>query len=194
MAVNVNIAVDIAALYERFFGMRPLRFDVANAPDQQTNGKYGTPLTATDKLGRVYWMPVQIGPSNSELMQLSFPTVSIEASVTNVDTYLTERQGSVSQYIYQNNIVIRVRGLIVGQNKQWPEEEIAALNDLKVKGVPMVLKCALTDIFLLHESRQGNDTVIINDLQLPNQRGDIKVQPYELVLSSNEHFNLEEIE
>ena len=142
---------------------------------ERTRGNGGSAYYATDVYGRQYYMPVSLGT-----VELWFPVVSIELGRTTESTRMVERRGSVHEIINTEDIVINVKGLIVGYNNQFPEDELTALNELfNLKG-SLSIRSVITDIFL-----QADDKVIIQKVPITPKIGVKHVIPYEMNLVSD---------
>jgi hypothetical protein len=190
------IELSLVGLFKQQFGIVPEQFQFPQLPVPEVAGSKGAPLYDTDANGRSYFMPVYVGFDRDSMIALPYPTISAEVAPRIIDTELTEQNGLVSELISIGAYRFMVRGLMIGTNGQWPEDQIAALNNLMVQmqqqQQPLIIECALTDIFLLGTSANASDRVTIRSLRFPNARGDIKVKPYEMELVSDAQFSLEQ--
>lgn len=173
---------DVAAAYQAIFGIN--RFE-AEVPQQAQSSKLNaSPFYATDK-GRDYFFPVKLGNT-----QLPLPLIRIQGRLSIVETLMVNRDGSVKEMISTDDFRIMVRGLCVGTNNQWPEDEIMELQKLYAQKKSLSISCPLTDIFLLKPDRQGSDKVVINDLEILETRGFKNVVGYRMELTSDNPFSL----
>lgn len=177
------------------------------------NGKLGSPFYAKDRLGREYYMPVEVEVGNEPIpgenrtyaqklgaknadgsvtgrWQLPYPVISAEALATVVDTELTERAGVVSELINLRGYRIRVRGFCIA-NGDFPEDDVQTLHRLYSLGQPFRINCALTD--LLFDELSEDKLVTMRRLSWPELPGVQHVRPYELELITEIPFNLVDI-
>jgi len=188
-------------------------------PQRKKIGAYGSEYYA-NALGQEYYMPVKIiyvedrdkgadtvlpdqrgtvtGSSVSKKVEiyLPFPVISISSKKRIVKTEMTERVGTVKEFISVEDYDIVVRGMAVSISNEFPESDVAALRSLYEINKPVSIKCPLTDIFLLRHNRTGSDKVVITELKFPNNsKSGIKhVCPYELHMVSDAPFSLIEID
>ncbi len=214
-----EIAFDLAGLFEQSFGYKTQAFEpeftpvagdsavVRNGTNTRTQqGATGSPYYGSDANGREYYMPVTLtyaddvtnttatgaAVTNTVLfdLQLQYPVVSVTSRKTIIETPLTERRGTVKELINIQDYEIVIRGFIIGQSHEFPEDRVAKLRNVYEKNVALSIKCPLTDIFLLRPDRSGSDQVVITQLIFPAVTGVKNVRPYELHLVSDEPFNL----
>jgi len=202
-----EISFNLAYLFEQAFGYRSQAFEPefdqvqgSMAPNRSEQGSLGSPYYSKDGLGREYFMPVTIkypegGAEKGTLKkwELPYPVVSITGGKTIVETALTERRGTVKELINNQDYEITIRGFIVGAGNEFPEQEVTTLRTIYEQSTTLSIECPLTDIFLLRPDRSGSDQVVIKQLRLPEVTGIKNVRPYELLLISDEPFNLESI-
>lgn len=211
-----EISLSLAELFEQAFGYKTKAFepkfghvtgDGNSLSDRREQGANGSPYYATDAMGREYYMPVTMtyeersslagtGTESGVLRKwnLPYPVISISSKKTIIETALTERRGTVKELINVEDYEITVKGFIVGNTHELPEQDLAMLRTLYEQNAPVSLACPLTDIFLLRPGRGGSDQVVITELKLPVLTGIKNVRPYELKIVSDEPFNLRTID
>lgn len=190
---NFDTSFNLADLFEQQFGYRTQAF---NFPNLQTPGKVakrGTDLIDNDAFGREFFMPVWLGKDNSSLIELPYAVIRTECRKYIIDTHLTDRTGTVKELINIDNYRFIVKGIIVNRDGQWPEDEINQLNDLFLVRDSLIIKSALTDIFLLTPERGGHDKVAMSSFRLLEGKGAIHIRGYEMELISDEEFNLYQV-
>jgi hypothetical protein len=133
-------------------------------------------------------MPVELNGHS-----LEYPVISINAGKNIVETTLTERQGTVKELVSSGDWEITIRGLIIGENGGFPEDEMQEMVDLFHVDKAVEIKSALTDLVLIRSDRKGESSVVIKELTFPEVKGIMNVRPYELKLVSDAPFNLEEV-
>jgi Domain of unknown function (DUF6046) len=201
-------AFDIKELFNTQFGFRPPAnytieqqgkftqssgpggFQIDAAPPEQITGKLGGKYWEKDVYGREYFMPVYLNE-----VALWFPVISvIELNRQVVETDMVERSGSVKEIISIDDIVINVKGLIVGINNQWPEQEFTQLCELFALNKSVPIKSVITDIAFNRAFGQGTQDahmVVIKRVPITPKVGVKHVIPYEMNLISDTIFELE---
>jgi hypothetical protein len=207
-----EISLSLAELFEQTFGYKTRAFepefkhvtgDGNSLSDRKEQGASGSPYYATDAQGREYFMPVTLTYEESSALpdtpttastlkkwDLPYPVISITSKKTVVETALTERRGTVKELINVQDYEIIVKGFIVGNTHEFPENDMATLRTIYEQNTAISIACPLTDIFLLRPGRSGSDQVVITELKFPAVTGIKNVRPYELKLVSDEPFNL----
>lgn len=103
---------------------------------------------------------------------------------------MVNREGTVKELISTDDFRISIRGLCVGTESQWPEDDITALQKIYAENKSHSIACPLTDIFLIKPKREGSDKVVINDLEIMETRGFKNVVGYRMELTSDNPFSL----
>ncbi len=202
----MEISFSLADLFVEAFGYRSKAFDPdfklvsGDSPSSRlSSGMLGSPYYAADAAGREVFLPVTFTYSVSadagstverRDWMLPYCVVSVSGRKTIVETPLTERRGTVKELINIQDYVIRIKGFLAGSGNNFPEQETARLRDLFEANLPVSLKCALTDLFLLHPDRSGSDNVVLRELSFPALTGVKHIRPFELVCVSDEPFSL----
>ena len=173
---------DIAKAFQAIHGIN--HFDASYTAQASSSKLNATPFTDLDR-GREYFLPVYLGG-----VQLPLPLIRIQGRKNIVETAMVNREGTVKELISTDDFRISIRGLCVGMNNQWPEDDITALQKLYAKNKSHSIACVLTDIFLLKPKREGSDKVVINDLEILETRGFKNVVGYRMDLTSDNPFSL----
>jgi len=208
-----DISFSLADIFEKTFGYKTQAFDPDfmqvqgdQSPFRLEQGSYGSPYYAKDALGMEYYMPVTISYPDSaqqdsgltnnnsqgvlKKWDLPYPVISISSRKTIIETPLTERRGTVKELINIQDYEIVVKGFIIANANEFPENDVTTLRNIYEQNVALSIQCPLTDIFLLRPDRSGSDQVVIRELKFPAINGVKNVRPYELRLVSDEAFNL----
>jgi hypothetical protein len=210
----MEISFSLGDIFFEAFGYRSRAFDPSfdpvrgvRPPDRLEAGQLGSPYYGADIAGREVFLPVTISyPSQSGSgaglitydgpMQdwvLSYCVVSVSGRKTIVETPLTGRRGTVKELISTEDFQIRIKGFLMGSGGDFPEQDITRLRNLYETNIPVSLKCALTDVFLLRPDRSGSDNIVIRELNFPAVTGVRSVRPFELLCVSDEPFSLVDI-
>ena len=177
-------------------------------------GIYGSPFYATDLRGREYFLPIEVVVGNDTIpgtsstyadalgvtdangqatgkWNLPYPVMSADMQKHIVDTELTERQGLVSELINIGGWKISVRGYIINESNEFPEDDYNTMVRLCSINKAVVVNNPLTDILL--QSNGGAKTVTIRNLKWHERPGVKHVREYSLELWQDVPFNLIEI-
>ena len=161
-------------------------------------GVYGGTYYGNDANGREVFLPVRLSfPTKTATGDngqgvdwfLNYAVVSIQSNKTIVKTAMTERQGEVIEVINTNSYDISIKALLIAQTNDMPEADVTMLRECYECNVPIQMRCALTDIFLV----PLNANVVITGMSLPEVKGVKNVRPIELKLVSDSIFNLVDI-
>jgi len=188
-----EVSFSIAQLFEKQFGYKSEAFKFDKAPNKKLKADGGSPLYSLDSFGREYFMPVWLGETLDTLTELPYPVIRMECRKTIVETPLTERNGTVKELIYTQDYRITIRGLIINDTPDWPEQNIKIINSLFNVNAPIYIQSALTDIFLISTVGNSDAQAVITSISFPENKGVKNVCPYEIELLSNNIFSLNEI-
>lgn len=194
---SLSTAFDIAALIKEIFGNAPAFVD--SLPTRQENGPYGKINPSVKKEANLYGQPFY---SQSDTMgqkvfcpltievdgkDYNFPyaVIGIERTKTVVNTPMTELNGSVKEIIGNQDYLIDIRGFVIGDYDNFPDEQLKALNDVHEHNKTVRLKSAYSDIFL-----HNNDNILITKLTIPQKPAVIGVRDFSLQAMSDGIFNL----
>jgi hypothetical protein len=149
---------------------------------EKTHSDLGSVLRKKDALGRWYFLPVIIEHKGKEY-EMPNAVISIRGKKTIVETAMVGRKGTVKELISVNDYEINIAGKV--QDIDFPDKGIADLNELYNINESVVLKCALTDIFL-----DDDDRVVIKDIDFTEIGGSETVQVFKMSLVTDRSFEL----
>ena len=109
--------------------------------------------------------------------------ISINGKKTIVETPMVGRKGTVKELISVDDYEINIAG--VALDIDFPDQQIAKLNELYNINESITLKCALTDIFLEEE-----DKVVIKSIDFQEMRGCETAQIFKMNLVTDRSFEL----
>lgn len=186
----------IKEVFKKTFGYEPpAKFEIPQASSKTTTSKLGQPLFMDDVFGREFFMPLQftgtvkagslVVPFN---YLVPFAVVGISCKKTIVSTPLVERQGSVKELINVEDYIFNIKGIIVRPDDEWPEDEISDLERIFKINQSLVLRSALTDIFLKGDYEHR---VVIHNVKLPPTPGIQHSASFEMDCESDAIFTLE---
>jgi hypothetical protein len=149
--------------------------DIAlNTPQNQYNENLlGTPIFADLTLnGGVYY-------DNLLKKDVTFPTIRFATVIMTVDfvariikTEIQGRDGSVKEYIGQDDAKIAIQGVITGYNGHYPQNEVNLLNLWRKAPVAK----AVTSTFL--NQTLGINSLVVEDCSLPQVAGGYSYQTF----------------
>lgn len=178
---------DITSMFSIIYGYRPGEFVIADKDvhKKSPDGKYGS-YYAKDAIGRTVFMPVTLGD-----LFLPYVWFTITGSKRIVETPMTERRGSVHEFVNMEDYKINLKGLLIGHSGAFPEKETEDLKTLWEKKEAVSVKSVLTDIFLLSTEHGGQDKVIITNLNFAENPGVEHVRGFTFDLVTDQEFELE---
>ena len=142
----------------------------------------GSVLRKKDAQGRWYFMPVVFEHKGTEY-EIPNAVVSINGKKTIAETPMVGRQGTVKELISVNDYEINIAGIAL--DNDFPDQQIAQLNDLYNINEAVTLKCALTDIFL-----DEDDMVVLKHIDFQEMRGFETAQAFKMSLVTDRSFKL----
>lgn len=185
---------EIKDIFKKAFGYEaPPNFSIQPATDRKETSDLGQPFYGVDELGREHFLPVNI---NGYL--IPFAVISITAKKTIVSTAMPERGGSVHEIISVDDYAINIKGILINDDNNFPEKEIAAILQLFEINNSVELRSALTDIFLKGGNKAEDNTlqdqlhhVVIKEVKFPAVSGVEHSKPFEIDCASDMIFTLE---
>ena len=127
-------------------------------------------------------MPVVLEHKGKEY-EIPNAVISINGKKTIVETAMVGRKGTVKELISVDDYEINIAG--VALDSDFPDSQIAELNDLYNINEAVTLKCALTDIFLEEE-----DKVVLKSIDFQEMRGCETSQVFKMNLVTDRSFEL----
>lgn len=193
------IIYDVRDIYKQLYGAPPFtlpalppvnlpgapKFHVNKAAEKRTTFNGSSLYGSKDLIGREVFLPVTIQVDQTDY-ELPFSVVSMRRRKMIEETPMVEREGSVIELIGLENWQISLKGFLIDPLNQFPDQQLADLDKIFRKNSSVRLKCALTDIFL-----QGNDFVVIKELDIPDKAKVVGVREYSFSMVSNNILTLE---
>ena len=144
----------------------------------------GTALYKKDLQGNYYFLPVVFVYKEKEY-EITCAVVSITGKKNIVSTPLVGRKGTVKELINEDDYQISITGIVIGENQQFPEEQLDSIKELYSINEAVELKCALTEVFL-----SEGDKVVITDISFPQSNQTEYTQVIEMQCISDRAFEL----
>lgn len=175
-------AFNLNTVFKNAFGYEaPEQFTVPTEGTKPSSSKLGQPFYDTDEFGREFFLPVRL-----DGYLVPFAVMAVTSKKTIVSTPLPERGGTVKELISIDDYVISIKGVLVNDDGNYPDEQIAAVQAIFLKNASVELRSALSDIFLTGEHR-----VVIREIKWPAVSGIEHVKPFEIDCESDVIFTLE---
>ncbi|MEI6900643.1 MAG: DUF6046 domain-containing protein [Bacteroidota bacterium] len=149
-----------------------------NVPRKTSN--LGYELYAKNLLGVEMFMPITLGG-----LLLQNTIMSLHLKTTIVETPLINRKGTVKEQISIDDWDIRIKGMIVAKDNEYPDDEVKKLYDVIRKDEALEIKSVLTSICLASDEK-----VVVKDFSLSEMRGIQHAQGFEMNLVSDLKFEL----
>lgn len=186
---------DTSSLFETFFGYRALLYPpkktdkynlVSYDPTvrEQLISNRGVKFYAKNTLGNLMFMPVTLTRTGSPGVLLENTVITLTCKKTIVETALVANRGTVKEEISINDWSISIKGIIVGKDT-YPESEVETLKELFEANESLKINNVLTSVFL-----NGQENVVIQSLELGDNKGVEIAQPFTMQLVSDTEFNL----
>jgi len=133
------------------------------------------------------FMPIWLSEMDRDAMQYLLPntTMSLMSKKNIVTTTLVNRDGTVKEEISLGDWEIDIKGVLVGKDNFYPDEEKQTLVNWYKKKRTFNIQNARTAVCL-----GENEKIVITELRFPEIRGFENTQPYELKLLSDVEFSL----
>jgi len=178
---------DLNTMFAQQFGYSPQKFEIPEERVRKKSeaGKYGS-YYEKDLVGRDVFMPMHLGG-----VFLPYTWFNVSSGKKIVNTDLTERRGTVREFISMNDYKMSVKGLLIGHDGRFPEDQVAELKTLWERNEALEIKCVLTDIFLLTPEHGGQDRVVMTNFNLAENPGVEHVRGFTFDLETDQEFELE---
>ena len=195
-------------LYQIAFGYKALPFPQALATSMarmipnpgEKLSKLGAVLIKKDANGTEAFCPITIvweknvnGVVKQKTFELPYSTIAVTMRKNIQKTALIGRNGSVKELINTEDYEFIINGIALGardeagNETELPEDDLAALYELFQINEPVYLQNAFVEIFM-----PGDNTVVIESIDLPDMKGVTGAQAYSIRLSSDTILELEE--
>lgn len=191
------VVYDIANIMNTLYGYKPMsiglipeaasvnEFNVPVAPAKKTTTIKGSPIYGQqDMLGREVFCPLTLSAGGINY-EFPFCVIGVRNRKIIVETPMVERNGAVIEEIAVSGYNFSVKGFLIDPNNQFPDEQLSKLIELFETNEPVVMKSALTDLFL-----EKDDRVVMRNLEIPEKAKVIGVRDYSFELVQDGVFDL----
>ena len=205
-----TVDISLGNAFFNAFGYRNEAYDITAKPiagivpgSRNENGDYGSPYYAKGGNDREVFLPIKVSLPGDEVVLptgdkaagkftswlLPYAVISVSARKTIIETAMTERRGTIKEFINTEDYTLTVRGLLIAAGNEFPEADVKLLRDLFVSNNVLLLSCAKTDPFLAACGKR----VVVKSFDMPEVRGNKRVHPYTIEFVSDMPFNLTDI-
>ncbi|MGN6604565.1 MAG: DUF6046 domain-containing protein [Ginsengibacter sp.] len=152
-------------------------------PPVNERSQSGTPIRkyTQDDLGRYEFLPAML---DGILLPNSVVIITGEKSIVETDVVDV---GTVFEKVFTRPYDISIICTLIGENKNWPEDQVIQMANLWKQDDVLTLKCALTDVYL----EQAKDNFIIKRIAHLDAEGAENVEIIQFDGRSNIDFELE---
>jgi len=196
-AISLNTTFNLADLFNQVHGYRPAYVAglPVNEPGQptaivppslkKTHNPFGEPYYGqADLMGHEVFCPITIEVAGKDY-QFPFAVIGFSRTKTIIETEMTELNGSVDEIISNRDWDISIKGFLIGQYEQFPDEQLQMLNKVFEVNETVRLKSAISDIFL-----HDNDSILIRKMEIPEKPKVIGVRDFSFQAKSCSIFSL----
>lgn len=179
---------NIADILVSAFGYKGLPYPgvwFPSVPENQKNRTHsdlGSVLRKQDAQGRYYFLPVVLEHKGKEY-EIPNAFISFTGKKNIVETPMVGRKGTVKELINIDDYEISIQGVV--QAEDFPEAELVALNELYSINESVILKCALTNVFL-----EEDDKVVIKNIEVSDMKGTDSFVIIKMSLITDRNFEL----
>lgn len=175
---------NIKDIFEKAFGYSaPDKFDPPPAESRVLHSELGSNYYGADIFGREYFLPVTING-----LVIPFAVVSVNCRKSIVETQMVERSGSVKELISIDDYVFNVKGILISEDGNFPEQQIINIHELFKLNTSVTMRSVLTDIFL---NGIVDHSIVIKELKWPAKAAVEHAKPFEMDCVSDSIFTLE---
>jgi hypothetical protein len=192
---------DLYSLYKSTFGTTPysinkvnsqsevLKYDIAESDRNRFALDYTSKQIALNKkslLGKDIWTPVTFWLNTNQAIEIDACTIGVNLSKQIIKTVVSERKGTVKEQFNIDDYRFNIKGFLMGTNRFFPEDQIAALKNIFETNEPVYLKGGYPELFL-----EENAQVVITSLDFPEVEGKSPyIRPFSLMCESDYIENL----
>jgi hypothetical protein len=118
---------------------------------------------------REIFLPVSLWMSEQEYLTIDCCTIRVTSKKTIIRTAVSERVGTIKEQFSIGDYIFSVKGVLIGANRQFPDEQILKLKQLYETTEPVELHNALAELFMTDSRR-----IAIESIEFPETKGGSK--------------------
>jgi methionyl-tRNA formyltransferase len=135
----------------------------------------GTPVYADITFKAVTYTAPDGKVYNTEKQTYITVLISVTIPKIIIKTQIQGSDGSIKEYIGQDDAQVSINGVITGSNGEYPSEDVAKLNNMIQARVPIPVVCEF-----LNSNSMGIYNLVIESASLPQEAGRISQQAFTL--------------
>lgn len=121
--------------------------------------------------GREVFLPVHFWMSTIDYLFIPCCTVRVTSKKMIIRTAVSERVGTIKEQFSIGDYIITIKGVLIGEDGTFPDDQILKLKTLYEATVPVELHNAMTELFF---SGSGSRRVAIESIEFPEKEGGSK--------------------
>lgn len=142
----------------------------------------GLPLLAKNNYGKDIFAPIQFYKNSQNYLEISCASIRVNSKKTIVKTAVSERFGTVKELFNVGDYQFTIKGVLIGKNRQFPDDQILKLKELYETVETVELFNAYAELFMNKASRK----IAIESLEFPEVIGkSIHIKPFVIVAESD---------
>ncbi|MDY0104394.1 MAG: DUF6046 domain-containing protein [Lentimicrobium sp.] len=171
--------IDLYNIYSEVFGepykLSNLGFNTISKPfsplpakvESQKITSSGLPLTVKNAFNKEIFAPIEFYKNSTNYLQVPCATIRVSSKKTIVRTAVSERKGTAKEVFSVGDYQFTIKGILIGQSQQFPEDQILKLIDIYETRQQIELYNAFTELFMSGESRK----IVVESLEFPEVQG-----------------------
>ncbi|MDD3079090.1 MAG: DUF6046 domain-containing protein [Paludibacter sp.] len=152
---------------------------------RRENNIKGSPFYSTNNNGNEVFLPIWLIRTNGDKFLLQNTVSSFTSKKNIVETTLINQQGSVKEEISIDDWEVNVKGIIVSDDYDYPDQQVADLRQLYKLSESLEIENARSSLLF-----ENNERVVIRDLKFTEIKGMKNMQAFEMNLVSDFEFKL----
>lgn len=174
----------LANIYRDAFGQEPpQKPEIKPAAARSETSNLGSRYYETDLFGVEHFLPVTI---NDVLIPYAVLGMTWKKKIVTTD--MPERGGSVKEMISIDDYEFNLKGILISEDNNMPEDQIRNLFDLFQVNKSVTMRSVLSDIVL---SGENQHRVVIKSIKWPPVSGIEHAKPFEMEMESDMVLELE---
>lgn len=188
---------DLVNIFKSVWGYTAPPFLITGGEVARRNvNLFGEPFYEKNNNGNDVFLAITLEDSFGKKLQLQNTVSSMVCKKTIVETALVGRQGTIKEEISVDDWEINVKGIIVSPDMDYPDKQVAELNQWFLSGESYKIINARTSLVFGDRDaasgglKSGEEKVVFKSLKFPEVKGYRNMQAFECDLVSDIEFKL----
>lgn len=108
----------------------------------------GNSISKKNALGIEVFLPITLKVSETLKLTIDCCTIRVTGKKTIIRTPVSERKGSVKEQFNIEDYQFSVKGVLIGENQKFPDDQIIMLRKIFESDQPVKIENALAELFL----------------------------------------------